>query len=917
MRLIAILVFEGVALWSASLRGSVSDPSGSRIANATLELLDQETLISSATTTLSGSFELAVPQPGSFMLRVAAPGFREHWQQVDLSAGPMETFHVILPAISPVRADITVTARRGAVEDAGGAPQMAASVSSERLQFRRLQTVGHALDGNPGIVVQETTSAQSSPVLRGLTGHQTLLLIDGVRLNTSIFRSGPNQYIALVHPSQTERIEAVLGPAGATFGSDSMGGTINMTSRAPAGANQRERWLQGEISVFASSSDLAVGWDTHLFGRHRTISYAFAGFTQRNNDLRTGHGGDSRNSFRRYFNLDSAAIQRLIGERLPATASTRDGAYGRADWRATASQSLSMWYQHDTLAGVRSYRDQLGGPGNLVSRIEPQALDFGYIRYQKMRVGFFDSVSATFSVNAQQDGSVKQALRWTDTVTTDRNDVAAYGYSVQATGHAGGRQAFTIGSETYLEHVNSTRFVYDPGLSRQTQQRAQYPDGSRYKTFALYLQDTFEPIRSRLRLTAGLRYSWIRFAAFADRNRDASGNSLGVPDSQRTFSDFAFNTAASWQMTQRLSVHAAVARGFRAPNLNDLGSVGAGMTTLGYEFPAEEAIPLKAQFALDSSDTSGTSGRLVSRLRPESLYNYETGLALRAGRFYARAQIFDAELVNPITARTMLFAAGSIPTMVGGMSVTPLPQSAIQQQHGVFAVATSLTPRAVKSTVNDGHTKYYGGEGILQLQLSPRWTANVNYGYLVGRDLNPNRPVRRLPPQHAAAVLRYVPTSRRVWLEFAAQAAGAQERLNGGDIDDDRIGASRRRSDIASFFGGGVVAPMVSVGADGERGTVDDVFQLTGETLLQIQNRVLPVGAVINGVRVASDGVRVPLYVRHAGWFAVAVHGGAPLGHRASVSFALTNLFDRNYRVYGSGVDAAGRGAFLALKYTF
>ena len=281
----------------------------------------------------------------------------------------------------------------------------------------------------------------------------------------------------------------------------------------------------------------------------------------------------------------------------------------------------------------------------------------------------------------------------------------------------------------------------------------------------------------------------------------------------------------------------------------------------------------------------------MTQLGPETLANYELGFRFQTSRFYLRVHFFDSELKNPSAEHAAVSGErGSV--SIGGVLVTAIAPSAAQRAAGVVAVATSLTPRAVHTAINDGKSRYFGADQMARYRITPRWTLEANYSFIGGLDLNPVRPARRLPPQEGGLRLRYMPAGQRPWVEVGVRLIGPQNRLNGGDIDDDRIGGSRRRSDIATFFRSYTVAPFLGTGADGRLGTADDPFAPTGETLLQIENRVLPLNSTINGVLVTGDGIRVPLYTKVPGWTALNIRAGYPLFERVSLILGVGNVLD-------------------------
>jgi outer membrane receptor protein involved in Fe transport len=671
----------------------------------------------------------------------------------------------------------------------------------------------------------------------------------------------------------------------------------------------------GEFNVMGVGVDVLGIADVRISLGTPKVSWLIGGTARRLNNLRTGEGVDSRNAFHRYLGMSLDSVKNLLGSRLKDTGFSQYGADTKLLLHPGLSHSIAVNYLYSGIRGERSYRDMLGGTGKLQSRYYPQDLNFGYVRYEKQRLGFLDSLTATFSINSQGDGSIKQNQKFTDSITTDNNRVTAYGYSLQGTARAGRRNTLVFGGDVYDERIASTRFVFDPVKATAVQQRALYPDDTRYMISGLFAQNTSDIIRGKLRATMGMRITDVRMWTYANSNKDAAGKTLGVSDTAQDFSDITFNTGLNWQLNSFASLNFVAGRGFRAPNVTDMSSLGL-ISQGAYDVPSSEAVAVGALVGADSGDGALSIGKQIKKLGAESLYSYELGLTFSTQKFYSRTQLFDSELLDPIVSRTLLFPANQVPTSIAGVSVTPISPTAGQLQQGVVAVQTSLSPRAVRSTANDGHSKYYGIESLFRFKLNSVWNFDWNYTFMVGRDLYPNRVRSRLPPQQGSASVRFSP-SGKYWFELRSRFTGSQYNLSGGDIDDDRLGASRKRSDFSTFFKGGYVSQYLMAGSDMKFGTADDIFSPTGETLKQIQDRVLPIGATINGVKIINDSTKVPLYLGTDGWWTLDLIGGWNLGENSRLNFGLTNIRDTNFRSHGSGVDAAGLNAFAGLRYSF
>ena len=99
-------------------------------------------------------------------------------------------------------------------------------------------------------MLQQTTSAQISPIIRGFTGQSNVYLVDGVRFNVGQWRSGPTQYMAWIDGGPVDTIEVVRGGGSVQYGSDALGGTIQFLT-TPTLFSPRAARVSGNVELSA------------------------------------------------------------------------------------------------------------------------------------------------------------------------------------------------------------------------------------------------------------------------------------------------------------------------------------------------------------------------------------------------------------------------------------------------------------------------------------------------------------------------------------------------------------------------------------------------------------------------------------------------------------------------------------------
>jgi len=405
-------------------------------------------------------------------------------------------------------------------------------------------TVADYFHGETGTFVQQTGPGQGNVIIRGLKGSEILHLVDGFRLNTAFFRNSPNQHLALVDPLNLERIEAVRGPMSTLYGSDAMGGVIQFLTPEPRysgtqwqnDVSLRTRWSSADESTHSRA---AFQGGREGLGVSAGISY------QDVNDLRIGGG-----------------------RTLPFTGYTQQGGDFKLLFAPADGHELTVSTQyskqprtprHDTLVPGFGQTN----PDNAEFLYMPQERRFAQLRYRYLNpLALADRVEVHFGYQKIVDDRTSREFG-TANREIEENASTLWGFTGVAT-KAIGAHHINYGIEVYEDTIDSFRERFNINTGVTSARPSRYPDGSTMDSIAVFVTDDVH-IGERLDVLAGLRYS--RF----DISLPPVINGIGVDlDPDDTTGHLGF----SYELSEGLHLVGNAGRGFRAPNVFDLGTFG-------------------------------------------------------------------------------------------------------------------------------------------------------------------------------------------------------------------------------------------------------------------------------------------------------------------------------------------------------
>ena len=584
-------------------------------------------------------------------------------------------------------ANVVVSASRQRISNLK-TPYSVSVLQQKDIENLALRATPDMLSNIPGVFIQKTNLGGGSAFVRGLTGNQTLLIIDGIRFNNSTFRYGPNQYLNTIDPSIISKVELLKGSGSVQYGSDALTGVVNFFTLQPEFTAQKT--FGGQLSARVATEGMELSEQFKMTYSSENTGIVFVGANKQFGDVVRGGG---------------LGLQRPTG-------------YNEWDFFGKIRQKISKTW---VLEGLIQTTQQTQVP--VFHKIQLENFKINEMDLQKYQRGYLKAIGQyenpifkKIELSVSQQTSIEQRKLQKNASTTlraERDEITTLGILADVQSQFSSTWSAHSGIDYFNDRINSAREDINLTNNSIKALRGLYPNNAGYQYQSVYSIHHLD--LDAWQIETGLRFHQ-NVASLPD-------TTLGL--TQVKSSALVYSLGVARAISQGISVYANTSSGFRAPNMDDLGSLG--IVDFRYELPAFD-------------------------LKPEYSQNYEAGIKISKAKFFQELTIFQTELENLITR---------------------IKTSNVIQTYPVYE----------KRNVDKAFLR--GGEWSGRYELSNSVSAKANISYVYGQSVTLNEPMRRIPPLHGGFSLSYA--RKNLFVNSELLFAAAQDRLSAGDKADNRM----------------------------------------------------------------------------------------------------------------------------------
>lgn len=678
---------------------------------------------STATTNVKGEVDITAFN-GATDIMVTAFGYQSVVMTYD--ALHAQSFIVLTPSVFSMD-EVVVSATKWN-QSARDLPVKITSLSAKEIALQNPQTSADLLGATGEVFIQKSQQGGGSPMIRGFSTNRLLYTVDGVRMNTAIFRSGNLQNVISLDPFATEKAEVLFGPGSVIYGSDAIGGVMNFRTLTPQFALNSDFTSSGKAAARYSTAnnEKTVHFDALLGWKKWALVTSVTSFDF--DDLKMGRVGPDE--YLRPFYVqridnedaivanDDPRIQRPSGY-------TQMNLMQKVAFRPNAKWDLDYGFHYSETSDYSRYDRHIRYRQGL-----PRYGEWSYGPQKWMMNNF--SVAQHGNNKIYDDMTLRIAHQAFEESRIDRNfkdaerhirieEVDAISANLDFVKSIRGRNQLFYGLEWVTNDVKSIGIDEDISAGTKADGPSRYPQAD-WASYAAYLTYHWK-VSERFHVLAGARYNQFTLDAVFDTTF------YPFPYTEANMSNGALtgSLGAAWRSASNWSVSANLSTGFRSPNVDDSGKVFDSS-------PGAVVIPnpdLKPEYAYNAELSVG---KIINDVLKIDVTGYYTLLqdALVRRAFTLNGQdsiIYDGELSqveaiqNAAEATVYGIQVGAELKLGGGFSL----ETKYNFQHGEEEVDDGTISPSRHAAPAFGYTRFNFVKEKVQFQLTAQYSAQKDF----------------------------------------------------------------------------------------------------------------------------------------------------------------------------------------------
>ncbi len=466
-------------------------------------------------------------------------------------------------------------------------------ITAETIAKTNAQNTGDLLLSTGKLFVQKSQQGGSSPTIRGFEASRVLLVIDGVRMNNAIYRSGHLQNVITTDQNSLSRVEVTYGPSSTIYGSDALGGTIQLITKQPKlligsenpttgtafyrhntvnnentihtdvnFANKKWAWLQSY--TYNKFGDMKMG-DKYPskypdFGRRSTYITSINGV-----DSVVSNSDDRVQKFSGYEQWD--IVQKIMYKPTDSTTHILN---------IQVSNTTNV-PRYDRLQDVRNFGGSIGTTLRFAEWFYgPQKRFLAAYNLEKKVAGFFNSYTANISIQTIEESRQTREYRRYDRFDSRIEKVRVFGTVVNAI-KKWNNQDLVVGFDMQLNDVISRASRKNLLTGAISKLDTRYPDGETdMNSVGLYAQHTIQSKNGKWVFNDGVRLQAISLSSSVVDN---SFFNLPQTSVKQNNSAITGNIGVIYNVSKNTAIKSVISSGFRAPNVDDLAKIFESSTS--------------------------------------------------------------------------------------------------------------------------------------------------------------------------------------------------------------------------------------------------------------------------------------------------------------------------------------------------